>query len=163
MNITKTIAAEVAEKLLSKQALALEALRKEAGEAFTKIYLKTLPKEVVAAFEKYPAYFQTRSGFQLNGNGFNWQSITASKKLPYSANAFSPTATEAAILLKVVNAADTKKFEYKKLFSEIETALYGLRTYKRVEENFPEAFVFLPNSVSTKLSVNISDLRNKIK
>jgi len=163
MNITKTIATEVAEKLLSKQALEIKNLRSKLESTFDEIYLKTIPKEVVELFKKYPNYFRTRSGFQLSGNGFDWKSVTSSKELPCINGSFQPNEKDAVILQKSINEIDKKKLEYKKLHSEIETALFGLRTYKRVEENFPEAFIFLPNSISNKLIVNISDLRNKIK
>jgi len=163
MNITKAIATEVAGKLLSKQVLEIQTLRKELEYKFDEIYLKTIPKEVVELFKKYPNYFYTRRNFQLSGNGFNWKSVSTSKDLPSINGSFIPNATDAVILLDAINIIDTKKSEYHKLTSEIENALFSLRTYKRVQENFPEAFVFLPNSISNKLVVNISDLRNKIK
>jgi len=163
MNITKTIAAEVAEKLLSKQALEIKNLRNKLESTFDEIYLKTIPKEVVELFKKYPNYFKTRNNFHLSGNGFDWKSITAYKSLPYINYAFQPNEKDSIILHNSINKIDKKKSEYKKLHSEIEIALFGLRTYKRVEENFPEAFLLLPNKITTSLAVNISDLRNKIK
>jgi hypothetical protein len=69
-------------------------------------------------------------------------------------------------LLKQFNKIQTLEKEIKDLKLEIETALYStLRTYKRVEESFPEALEFLPpmNNNKTALVVNLSSLRDKIK
>lgn len=49
------------------------------------------------------------------------------------------------------------------LRKEIENAVFNLRTYKAVQENFPEAFEYLPTQKTTSaLALNISDLRNRI-
>jgi len=163
MNITKTIAAEVAEKLLSKQVLELQGLKEDLKQKLENIILSTIPKEIKDFYKKYPSYVETRQSFQLSGNGFEYQYLNTKNHIPSFKSSFQPNESDALLIKNSLNEIKDKEKEYKKLFSEIEIALFGLRTYKRVEENFPEAFVFLPNSISNKLVVNISDLRNKIK
>jgi len=163
MNITKTIAAEVAEKLLSKQVLELQGLKEDLKQKLENIILSTIPKEIKDFYKKYPSYVETRQSFQLSGNGFEYQYLNTKNHIPSFKSSFQPNESDALLIKNSLNEIKDKEKECKKLFSEIEIALFGLRTYKRVEENFPEAFVFLPNSISNKLIINISDLRNKIK
>ena len=146
--ITKVIASEVAKKLTENKSKNIEKLNVNLKTEFQKIYLKRLPKEVYETFEKFPSYFNARSYVQLTGNGFDWQSLSFLKPLPYSERSFVPNEQEAEKLLKMKNEVDKAKNEKDKLVSEIETALIGLRTYKRVQENFPEAFELLPNKIT---------------
>ena len=162
MNITKAIATEVAEKLIQKKGLELIELKESLKLKFEDIVLKSIPKEVIDFYKKYPNYVETRQTFLLSGNGFDYKYLYTKNSIPSFKSSFIPNERDAIILHGLWNDISNKEKEYKKLLSEIEIALFSLRTYKRVKENFPEAFVFLPNSVSNKLVVNISDLRNKI-
>jgi len=163
MNITKAIATEVAAKLLKKQSLEIKSLKDELTVKFTEIYSKELPKEVLDLFSKHPDYFEARRQMQVTGNGFSYQYINLQFPMPSKRSCFSPNEKDAKILMTYLNKINDKKAGYNKLFSELEIALFGLRTYKRVEENFPEAFLLLPNKTTTAIALNISDLRQKIK
>jgi hypothetical protein len=163
MNITKAIATEVAEKLIQKQGLELNELKDSLKVKFEKIVIDATPKDVVDFYKKYPNYVETRQSFQLSGNGFDYKYLNTKSSIPAFKSSFQPNERDAIILHGILNEIDKKEKEYKKLFSEIEIALFSLRTYKRVEETFPEAFLLLPNKITTSLSVNISDLRQKIK
>lgn len=162
MNITKTIATEVVEKLIQKQGLELKELKENLKAKFEEIVLNTIPKDIKDFYKKHPRYTNTRQSFQLSGNGFEYKYLNTKNEVPAVTNSFQPNETDAIILHGLLNEIDKKEKEYKKLFSELEIALFGLRTYKRVEENFPEAFLLLPNKITTSLAVNISELRNKI-
>jgi len=163
MNVTKAIATEVAEKLIQKQGLELKELKQDLKQKFEDIVLNTIPKDIKDFYKKHPRYTNTRQSFQLSGNGFEYKYLNTKNEVPAVTNSFQPNEADALVLHGLLNEIDKKEKEYKKLFSEIEVALFGLRTYKRVEENFPEAFLLLPNKITTSLAVNISDLRQKIK
>lgn len=165
MRITKQIASEVAKQLLAEK-------RKENDknwiELSKKVYesvLKTVPKEIIELHEKHPSFVRTSRSIKLIGNGFNHEYVNTSKEFPcehYSKN-YVPTAKEGVEWIKLLNDYNDGKESIKKLNSEIELALYNLRTYKAVQENFPEAYELLPEKTSTALSINISDIRQKIK
>lgn len=163
MNVTKQIASEVAEKLIQKQGLELIELKENLKQKFEEIVLNTIPKYIKDFYKKHPRYMDTRQSFQLSGNGFEYKYLNTKNEVPAFSHSFQPNDRDAIILHGLLNEIDKKEKQYEKLFSEIEIALFGLRTYKRVEENFPEAFLLLPNKITTSLAINISDLRNKIK
>lgn len=161
--ITKQIAENVAVKLTEKQSLKIKELQANLKDKFTEIYLKTIPKEVIDFHAKYPNFTETRQSVQCTGNGFQWQSLGFNGHVPSISNTFSPNEKDAKLLLKLLNEIDDKKSELSKLKHEIEVLVFGLRTYAKVNSEFPEATPFLPNSVSSALMVNISDLRKKLK
>lgn len=161
--ITKQIAENVAVKLTEKQALEIKELKVNLSDTFTSIYLNTIPKQVMELHLKYPEFIETRSSMQCQGNGFQWQSISLNRNLPAKNHVFSPEEKDAKLLLKLLNEIDDKKSELSKLKHEIEVLVFRLKTYAKVNSEFPEANPFLPNSVSSALMVNISDLRKKLK
>jgi len=161
-NITKAIAQEVAIKLTVKKRDSLKNEELKLKDDFREIIIKTIPKDVLDCFEKHPSYFDTRTSVQLSGNGFQWESINFGKELPVFRN-FTPDAVTAKKIMILKNKVEDSKKNLSDLQKEIENALFGLRTYKRVEENFPEAFAFLPNKITTSLAINLTDIRQKIK
>ena len=161
--ITKQISENVAVKLTEKKDLEIKRLNENLKDKFTEIYLKTIPKEVIDVHAKYPGFIKTRSSVQCTGNGFQWQNLSFSGYIPSTGNTFSPNEKDSKLLLKLLNEIDDKKSELSKLKREIEVLVFGLRTYSRVNIEFPEATPFLPNSASSSLVVNISDLRKKLK
>ena len=167
MRITKDVAEETAEKMTAKKSLELLEMRNSFSEKVRNLIVKKIPKEIMQAFEKHPNYINSIGYIYLYGVGFNGDCIKF-KKLPYTNNNRFEINSEmgATELLKEFNKIESLEKEIKDLKLEIETALYStLRTYKRVEESFPEALEFLPqpNNNKTALVVNLSSLRKKIK
>jgi len=163
MNITKVIATNAAEKLTEKQKAEIKTLKNELSVVFEEIYLKSIPKNIIDAHKKNPNYFRQRQDFQLSGNGFKYEYVNCMNNVPYISNCFLPDEASAFVIRGMLDKIEDKLKAYQKLFKEIEIALFQLRTYKRVEENFPEAFLLLPNQTTTAISLNISDLRQKLK
>jgi len=163
MNITKTIATEVANKLLENKTLAMKEAKDKVSAAFDKIYLSRIPKEVLNVFEKHKEFIKSGKDFQLQGNGFDWNWVQTSKELPKTKNAFQPNEEEAKSLLVLINTFEALVKEKRELLAEIETSLSNLKTYKRIQDNFPEAFTLLPSVTENRLTINLSELRNKIK
>jgi hypothetical protein len=165
MRITKQIASDVANQLLAKKVKGNNRNWTELSNEVYESVLKTIPKEITELQEKYPSYVRTSQNVRLFGNGFNHENINTPKSFPCTdySKTYTPTEKEAAEWIKLLNDYKDGKDNLRKLSSEIESALYNLKTYKAVQENFPEAYELLPEKVSTSLSVNISDIRQKIK
>ena len=161
--ITKTIAENVAIKLLEKKYAKIEEIKEGLKVKFTEIYKKQLPKEVLELFYKKQGFFYQRTNFVLDGNGHSHNIIYTTEPLPYLSGAVSLDVEDSKIILDIMNNISNLESEYNKLKLEIETTLLNLRTYSKISSEFPEATPFLPNTTSTALSVNISDLRNKLK
>lgn len=161
--ITKQIAQEVAEKLTEKQVLEINKMESDIKDQFTEIYLKTVPKEILDLFEKHPKYFETRSNFQIHGNGFQFERLCINNKYPSKQYLFSMNEKDSEKMMILFNKLSDKKKELSKFKIEIEALIFGLRTYAKVNSEFPEASPFLPKTISNSLMVNISDLREKLK
>lgn len=161
--ITKAIATEVAIKLTSKQWKEIESLESKLEKQFEEVYLKSIPLDVQDAFEKYPGYFNTTKYVQVSGNGFNYQNLQLTKILPKIKGGFRLKEKDAVTLLKKYNEIEDKKSEARKLLQEIEVVLNSLRSYKKINSEFPEATPFLPEKITTQLAVNISDVQSKLK
>lgn len=161
--ITKVIASEVAIKLTAKKQKEINLLRTELREEFESIYLKTIPTEVLKCFEKFPNYFESRNEISVSGNGLNWQRLFFTRKLPVNSGTYLPNKVDAESLLKKENNIQDRNKEILKLRTEIEIALFSLRSYKRIIEQFPEAQPFLPEKISNALAINISDIQSKLK
>lgn len=162
--ITQVIAKEVAIKMTSKKYEVIKPLQNELSSNLETFVKRRVPKVVLELYSKYPGYFNVTSSFRMIGNGFNHSRLHTNKDIPYVSNyVFEPTAEESEILLKLDNKIATLLQEKKDLIREIEITLYGLRTYAKVNSEFPEATPFLPKNVSNKLIVNINDIRNKLK
>jgi len=162
--ITEEIAKEIAEKLTEKKK---EEIKKTELELRSKledfIYLK-LPKDVVDLFKKQPNYFNTKSCFRVSGFGLNYEYLYTNNEVPYvNNNSFEPSEEQAKILLKLNNKVTDLKKKKSELFRNIENVLYSLRTYTKVIAEFPEAEPFLPKTITNKLSLNVSDIRQQLK
>lgn len=161
--ITKAIANEVAIKLTEKKQKEIKKLNSELNAIFYDMVVSKIPKEVLDAYKNHKEYFNRRSDMQMIGQGWNWRYISFGCELPYNKTVFEPNSKQSDILVKLKNTIEEKTDARNKLISEIEVALFSLRTYKRVEESFPEATPFLPEKITNVLAVNISDIRQKIK
>ena len=165
MRITKQIASEVAKELVAKK-------RKENGKVWIELcesiyesIKKKIPKELIDFSNKYPSYTRMSQIVKLVGNGFNHESINLNNAFPCRdwSLTYVPTNEEGEKWIKLFNKYHEQRESISSLHRDIENALYNLKTYKAVEENFPEAYKFLPEKITTSLSINLSDIRQKIK
>lgn len=164
--ITKSLAEDVARKMV--------ATRIEAANLKENIFLELLyekvkniiPKEVLDFYGCYTEFIRECSEIRVSGYGFNYQYFSLCKKLPtqdkYGIIEYLPSEKDANELLSYMDAYQLAYREAKELQKEIETTLFNLRNYKSVQDNFPEAFEFLPKQQTTAIALNISDLRQKI-
>lgn len=164
--ITKTLAGQVASKLAAPIWDKAEKLEKDLMELITPLYEATLPKEVLSTFKKYPKYFNTSGYVRVIGTGLeNYKTYDLSKNLPKKENYTSTISVDpetANQIIDLSNKIDSLKVEFRKHRNEIEIAVFGLRTYGKVQLEFPEAFVLLPPITSTALTVDLKSIRCKI-
>ena len=164
--ITKQDANNIAKKLAEKKKQVADNLLLEYSQFVTDAYLKTVPKEVLAVYEKHGSYIKRTSAISFSGHGFRWEHVSVPNKqlVPASdGNAnLDLNATLATQISKLKNKYDKAAKEYKDLVAEIENALISLVTYARIEKELPEAAAYLPNKQTMALAINFSDIRKKI-
>jgi len=167
MNITRTIAEEVAQKLTAQKQREIKEMKGRLGMAVTLAYESTIPKEVAILFDTHKDWMKKVSSVRLHGRGFNYETINLSKVLPskkeeYSSQNMNVEKEYGDKWIKDHQLIEKAQKELKTLVAEIENALIGLKTYKRVEENFPEAAKFLPQKGNTAIAINLSHIRNQL-
>ncbi len=161
--ITKQIAENVTEKLVNKKRNELIQINDKISELATQIVLKNTPKEVLNLFKTRKNYFQSTSSVRFDNNDFKWEWFTLYETLPSDNNHYPISDEESKKMFDLINKRDKAKSDLRKLKSEIYQALINLKTFKRVESDFPEAFEFLPKNGSTALVVNVESIRKQLK
>ena len=167
--ITKDLCERIADKLVEPKLKKARQLQQEFNAKIIKYHQDLIPKEVMEFALKNKEYFkwsdyvyaaQSKFGYNYYYNNPRVSNILISK---------SNTIT-------FKNSKDENTFEklyseYNKQFDNIENlkqeiiiSLQALRTYKNIQESFPEAAEYLPTvGTSTALVVNYDKLRAKLK
>lgn len=162
--ITKAAAKEVALKLTDKKAKMLTDLQREFEEYCTDLTEAATPKKVLELFKTHPNYLSSFKHVYFSGEGI---AHSGSKKLtrpiPRAGSNVNLEPEEARAYMKKLHSLEDAKLQYEKLLIDTESALLGLKSYKKISECFPEATPFLPNKISTTLVVDISKLRGRLK
>lgn len=169
MQITKSIAAEVAEKLCRKKEEQIENLKQELIN-IVGVHIKTLaPIEVLKIYNsKHKEYIECANHVNLSGGGLSWYSLDLGESVPLAGGRNSLQIGDWGVactkIVSLTHKIDKCKDEYSKLKLEVIATLVGLRTYKRIAEEFEEAVEFLPErNTCTALSINISEVRKQLK
>ena len=161
--VSKSLAEDLASELLEPLNLKLSKAFDERGEALENILLARVPSIVLEVFKKFPQYIKTNQYFDISGEGFNYTRIVTKNKI-ICANANILLAKKEAEKLKpFCNAYESLRTDLSKTREELEAVLYGLRTYKRVLEAFPELEKLLPITTTKALALDLSVLRAKLK
>lgn len=163
MRITKSIAEQTAKSLIEAKRKELESKKQDVKNFLTPIVKAKIPKEILSSYSNFPDYFSTYNYVRLVGNGFNYRNFNINEKLPLTKSEFNPDEKQAKKLSELVNKYDDFRDKLNKLETELINAIFNLKTYKSVEENFPEAFLLLPKIENNKVMINLSDIRNKLK
>lgn len=165
--ITKTIANDVALKIVEPIAVKIKETEKQIEEMVTEMYKLLIPKEVMTVYGKFPEYVRKTNSVLLSSHGFSRRGVSLTVKLPYdNPNTYStpelPLTADQAKEIQKLETVKEKLVEKKNTTKiEIENSLLALSTYKRVQEQLPQAFQFLP-SVSTGLMINLAPVNEKI-
>lgn len=165
--ISKNQSSAVANLLTKKLADQINEKKNNLSEIVSQIYLKTRPKEITDAFPKYKNYFQKSSRIRCEGNGLNIE-VSLTESVPSTGNwqvCILPSAKESEDILKIYNDVENLETKRNNLKNSIEGTLNSLRTYNRIQKEFPEAFELLPDkepSINT-LAVPIEDIRTQLE
>jgi hypothetical protein len=164
--ITKQIAEVTANELVKSKKEKIKILESEFKKKLYQMVLKNTPDDVVKFYKKHPNFMKTNFYVEISGNGFEYQRITLDSSFPSkNGDRFQllPDVETAKELLSSFNQINDLKEQSDRLKSDLENAIFNLRTYKSVQENFPEAFLLLPKIVNNSVAINLSDIRNRIK
>lgn len=164
--INRSIAEEVAAKLVAPKKEKLETRQKQFSEHITELCLNRIPSDIIVVYDELPKYFQTTCFFRPFGNGWNMQHLELTERLPsLNGNSFSfeMEVKTSNALLKEYNRNKDQKEQIEQLERDLVNTLLNLKTYKAVTENFPEAAEHLPKIVNNTVALNLSDIRNRIK
>lgn len=163
MRITKTIAENVAKELTKKLDEKIKEHQDDLEKIASEIFEKSLPKGLMEAYSKFPKYISTRGGFQLVGNGADYELMSFGKQLPSIKSSFQASLKETQSLIGRYDNIKRLKKEKSELETNIKEALLALKTYKKVEQEFPEAVQYLPESSScVTIAIPMKDLRGEI-
>tara|TARA_R110000772_G_C13170340_1_gene426984 strand:- start:50 stop:562 length:513 start_codon:yes stop_codon:yes gene_type:complete len=165
--ITKQIAEDVTKALLSKRREELKKVKDEYKGIIEHHILSLLPKKVLEVFSDPTTknFLNTSCNFYISGQGISRTYESISQYLPYVGGNASVELPKGAStkVEKLMDKAKKMEDNIYSLKNEINASLLALGTFKRVQEQFPEAAEFLPKtSMPTSLVVNISKLRTKI-
>ena len=166
MVITKSAASKIAVKLAEKKKVLMDEALLAYRKFVTDKYMEQVPKEVIKLNAVHPDYFATGSTIRFDGHGFRWAYIEAPRRVIYGANReanLNLDAKLAAEITKFKMKFESKKKEYESLVNKLEVALVGLKTYKRIAVDLPEAVKYLPAKQTTELAINFVDLRKELK
>jgi hypothetical protein len=161
MNISRTKAEIVADKMVSGRFEKLRESEKELSNLITQAALETLPELVQDCFKNHGKYMQTGGYVKLigpNGDAFDHQ-----VRGPFNWGAHVQLSEARHSLFR--KSADAHKKEEQainQLRRDIINALLKLKTYNRVKEQFSEAYEHLPEKTETALSIPVADIRKRL-
>lgn len=171
MNVTRTIAEEVAIKMVEPIIERIKEKKAEMHKMADEVVKASLPKEVKECFEKYPNYFRTANSVTLvNGK---LETRVKCSSFPPNGNDWypyinCPNKISEKIKLLDLEVEDAKK-DREKTENSIVSTLLSLRTFKKVKECFPEAYEHMkkyeesPKAVLAVPVDNILQTINKFK
>ena len=165
--MTKQLASEIAVKMTVERFQKNENLKQEISFKVRDSYVKNLNHKIVDIWlnENNLSPFLKMAGYiNLVGNGFDHESfkVDVPSKNGYTV-VYEPTPEEAKEWRISINRYEKEKSDVRQLRREIETILYNLRTFQKIQTEFPEAAVYLPQATSSSLSICVDDIRKKLK
>lgn len=168
MNITKGLSEEVAARMVQPIKVKIDSLCEERRKVASKAILETIPADLKLFFEKHTGCFiRSTSATLLNGT----QEVRIGDLDYFPAyNTYYPRVEVGRITIETVEKLRLKieklKDEKEKTFESIVSTLLSLRTFKRVKEQFPEAYVYMSKyeeEGKTELSLPIEAIISTIK
>lgn len=168
MNITRTISEKVAEKMVAPIGAKILSLTEERTDLANKSISDTLPKDLKECFEKYKSTFQKASCATLC-NGRHEVRVDGLSYFPASTTWYPHVEVGSQIIERIDKLRlkiDKLKEEKEKTYNSIVSTLLSLRTFKRVQEQFSDAYEYLKEyeNVSTSIpSLPIDDILSTIK
>lgn len=168
MNVTRTISEQVAENMVAQIAAKIKSLSDERQIIAEEAIQNSLPKDLKDCFEKHRSCFQKSSCATLCSGKHEIKIEKASYFPAYSTwyprvEVGSQVVDRIEILrLRIDRLEDEKE----KTYNSIVSTLLSLRTFKRVKEQFPDAYEYLKEyeeAGKTAVSLPIEDILSTIK
>ena len=163
--ITKDHANFIASQMVKKMSAEIQSHQEALSQFVTDRYNETIPADILDAYKKYPNYFKRASRILLRDNGLN-DSFGLFKPVCALSDfqaVFQPDTPAAKVISKHLNQIDKLKTKRDSLKKQIEQTLLSLRTYKRIEDKFPEAFALIPQrSTVNAVAIPIDDIRKQL-
>jgi hypothetical protein len=148
--ITKQIAITTDSELVKGKIEKVRELKKLFEDRLKLEVLKTIDKEILHFSQKHPSYVRKSTDVKIVGNGFNHESASIDISLPTCngnyATYFNPEVKVAEELMQLMRTYKKEKDLVNKLKKDLEIIIFNLKTYKAVQENFPETFEVLPKT-----------------
>lgn len=161
--ISKEVANKTAVKIAEKLQKKVTEARIKMEQKITEIFKKKVPKAVLEFYEKYPEYTNTTKQFYASTYGFNYKYLSFSEHVPSNAK-LTWTEKEAGEVKRLEMIMEDLREKYKKTVQEIENTILALGTYKRVQEQCPDIYKYLPQlSGNTGLMLNVAPINTKVK
>lgn len=163
--ITKDHANIIAKEMVKKMNEKIRLKEEDLSQYITEQYNATLPKDVLSLFNQYPNYFRKAGRVLLKGNGLNsgfnlLKSVCAVSDYQI---ALQPDPAAAKIISKSLSEIEKLETKRNQLKVQIEQTLLSLKTYKRIEDQFPEAFALIPQrGTINAVAIPIDDIRKQL-
>ena len=161
MNITKVLAEEVANKMVEPLEKKINLLHDEQVRITEEVIRKSIPQEITDCFQKFRSYFSVAYSITLF-NGSYEKRVAGLKGFP-SANAYYPHIEADREVIEEISAV---KDEKTKVYESVVASLLTLRTFKRIKENFPEAYRHIAcyeDKGKTSVSLPIDNIMDTLK
>jgi hypothetical protein len=168
MNITRTISEKVAEKMVAPIGAKIKSLSEERTDLANKAISDTLPKDLKECFEKYKSTFQKASCATLY-NGKHEVKVDKLLYFPASTTWYPHVEVGSQTIERIDKLRlkiDKLTEEKEKTYDSIVSTLLSLRTFKRVQEQFSDAYEYLKEYENTGVSIPslpIDDILSTIK
>ena len=163
MRISKSLAEQIAGKMLEKKYKEIMYIEKERNDLIIESFKESLPINVLNCFESNPEYIVKYQTFSLNGIGLMNYEINLKSGFPCNNNnRINISDSIAEKMIEYRNIIHDKKKALISLRNNLEAALYKLATPARIAENIPEAVPFLPKENKLEIAINFTDLRNQL-
>lgn len=166
MVISKDKAKMIAKELCKKHFSYKELLDKKFNNEVKEAYNKSVPLSVKRLQKVHPDYFRYAVTIYFEGHGFSHTQVRIEGNVINNSGnyyAILKLSSELAKRLQLMKReCDKANEDYKKLIKEVEVALIGLKTYKRITDKFPEAAKLLPAAETLALVINVDEVRSKL-
>ena len=169
--ISESHAEQAAKKIVEPIKKKIDETEKQIREKVTEYYTAQVPADVMKVFKGANCdYIQTTKEVRLYENGFNDRGVSLIGQVPatnpnhYSNPKFNVNKAQADVLHKLDEKKAKLKEKYDTTYSEVKSTILSLGTHKQVEEQFPEAYGFLPGiKTDTGLMVQLQPVRTKVQ
>lgn len=168
MNITKNLAEEVADKMVSPLNQKIKDLCDERSKIAFEAIQKTIPKEVIDCFNRFKSYFNAVYTVTLRDGSYE-KRISKVPLFPHGNSYYPYIETDTETINKIGEIDIVIKSieeEMSKTRESIISTLLSLRTFKRAKESFPEAYKYMSkyeDGKKTAIALPVDNIMNTLK